>query len=340
MRVLQVMAGARHGGAEAFFTRLVPALARAGLDQHAAIRRNPARAAALRAAGVPVTELRFGGRLDLATGPRLRRLAAAFRPAIVLSWMNRASRAVPAGAYVHVGRLGGYYDLKYYRRCDWLVANTEDIADYVIDAGWPRDRVRCLPNFVADAASPPASRAELDTPEDAPLLLALGRLHRNKAFDVLIEALAALPGVWLWLAGAGPEESALRAAAARLGVAERLRFLGWREDAPALLAACDVFVCPSRHEPLGNVVIEAWAQRRPVVAAAAQGPRALIEDGETGLLAPVDDADALARAIRRLIDDPAFAAGLARAGRAAFEARFSEPVVIGRWLDFFAEVAG
>ncbi len=340
MRVLQVMAGARRGGAEAFFARLVPALARAGVEQAAAIRPHAAREEALAAAGVPVTTLRFGGPFDRITPIRLRRLAARFRPDIVLSWMNRASRAMPRGDYVHVGRLGGYYDLKYYRRCDWLVANTEDLVDHILAGGWPRARVRYLPNFVADAPAPAAARGDFDTPADAPLLFALGRLHRNKAFDVLLDALAALPGVWLWLAGEGPEAAALRARAERLGVSGRVRFLGWRDDVAPLFAAADVFVCPSRHEPLGNVVIEAWARRRPVVAAAAQGPSALIEPGASGLLAPVDDAAALAGEIRRLLDDPALAARLAEAGRRTFEARFSEPVVVRRWIDFFAEAAG
>src|SRR3546814_2771750 len=65
--------------------------------------------------------------------------------------------------------------------------------------------------------------------------------------------------VWLWLAGEGPRRRALMQQAARLGLGDRVRFLGWRDDVAALLRAADVFLCPSRHEPLGNVVIEAWA---------------------------------------------------------------------------------
>ena len=108
----------------------------------------------------------------------------------------------------------------------------------------------------------------------------------------------------------------------------------------ALLAACDMLVCPSRHEPLGNVVIEAWAHRRPVVAAASQGPRQLLRDGETGLLVPVEDADALARAMSALAADPARAAALAAAGRDAYEAGFTEAAVVQRYLDFLAAIAG
>jgi len=333
------MAGARHGGAEAFFMRLVPALAAAGLEQCAVIRRDRARAERLGAAGVGVVEVAFGGALDRASRRRFRRAIADFAPSVVMTWMNRATRHCPSGEFVHVARLGGYYDPKYYRRCDHLVANTADIRRYLIAAGWAEDRVHYLPNFVEAASAPPLPRAGLGTPEDAPLILGLGRLHPNKAFDVLLAALDRLPAAYLWLAGAGPAEGALGAMAARLGLAERVRFLGWREDVAALLAAADVLVCASRHEPLGNVVIEAWAQRVPVVAAASQGPAALITDGESGLLVPPEDAAALAEAIARVLDDPALAARLAEAGHAAFAARYSEAAVVPRYLDFFAGLA-
>lgn len=340
VRVLQAMAGAPYGGAEAFFTRLVVALDKAGLEQHAVIRRHRARAEALRAAAVPVTELGFGGRLDWWTRSAFRRAVRRFRPEVVLTWMNRASAACPRGGFVHIGRLGGYYNLKYYCRCDHLVGNTRDIVAYTVASGWPQERVHYLPNFVAAEREPPVPRESLATPGDAPLLLAMGRLHANKAFDVLLEALKTLPGVYLWLAGAGPLEAELRALAARLGVAARVRFLGWREDGSALMAAADVLVCPSRREPLGNVVIEAWAQGLPVVAAASAGPAGLIEEGVTGLLVPPDDAGSLVAQIARLVDDPALSVRLKAKGRAAFEAGYTEATVVRRHLEFLRRVAG
>lgn len=340
MRVLQVMAGARHGGAEAFFTRLVPALARAGLEQRAVIRAYPERVATLAAAGVEAVHAPFGGPLELGTLGRLRQAIAGFAPHVVLSWMNRATAACPRGRFVHVARLGGYYNPKYYRACDHLIANTEDIAAYLRGAGFPPERVHVVPNFVDDAPAPPLPRADLDTPADAPLLVALGRLHRNKAFDVLLDALARLPDAWLWLAGEGPERAALESQARRLGLAPRLRLLGWRDDVPALIGAADILVCPSRHEPLGNVVLEGFARGVPVVAAASQGPGALIETGRTGVLAPVDDVDALAGALRGLLDDRPAAAALAQAGRRTFEQHFTEAAVVRRCLTLFAAITG
>jgi len=340
MRVMQVMAGAAHGGAEAFFTRLAPALDRAGIAQQLVIRRHAERAAVLRAAGLTALEFAFGGPLDFVTGHRLNAAIKRFQPDIVLSWMNRATQFCPIGRHVHAARLGGYYTLANYRRCDHLIGNTRDICDYLIDAGWPRARTWYLPNFVDAAAAPPVARASLDTPDGAPLVLALGRLHENKAFDVLLDALAQAPGTYLWLAGAGPQGDALLAQAARLGIGERVRFLGWRDDPAALLAACDALICSSRHEPLGNIVIEAWAQDRPVIATRSQGPSALIDDGVSGILTPLDDAAALGAAIRRVTGSLDLSGTLVIGGRTAYEAGFTEEIVVSRYLEFFASVTG
>lgn len=343
LRVLQVIAGGEHGGAETFFVRLVGALARAGLEQKALVRRGRGWAAGVSSAGVPTVALGFGGALDVSTRQRFARQIEGFAPHVVLTWMSRATRFCPRQTghrrFVHVARLGGYYNLKYYRHCDHLVGNTADLVRYFRAHGWPAERTHYLPNFVDASQLPAVDRATLETPEGARVVLALGRLHRNKAFDVLLRALVRLPDVVLWLAGDGPERTRLEALAHALGVASRVRWLGWRSDVGALFAACDAFACPSRIEPLGNVVIEAWAHRAPVVAAASVGPAALIASGETGLIVPVEDDEALAGSLRVVLDTPALAARLRDAGRAAYEARFTEAAVVAEYLRFFERVA-
>jgi glycosyltransferase involved in cell wall biosynthesis len=338
MRLLQAMGGAQHGGAEAFFLRLALALQRAGQDQCVLVR-HAEHAAVLREGGIATIELPFGGMLDRATKPGFRDAIASYRPDVVLTWMSRASRLCPEGDFVHVARLGGYYDLKNYRRCHHLIGNTRDLVDSFVEQGWPAERAHYLPNFVDATRAEPIPRTAHATPDGAPLALALGRLHANKAFDVLLDAVSLVPGLHLWLAGTGDLEPALQSQAATLGIAERVRFLGWRDDVSSLLAAADFLVCPSRHEPLGNVVIEAWAAGLPVVATQSVGPRALIEDGKTGLLVPVDDASALAAAMTRVVRDPALRRRLADAGRAAYEAEFTEALIVRRYREFFAAVA-
>jgi len=342
LRILQAMAGPNPGGAEAFFVRLVRALRDAGVDQHVVVKHNAYVAQRLREADFEPEELVFGGVFDLVTTSRLRKSIARFQPQIVLTWMNRATRFCPhdakQGSYVHVGRLGGYYNLKYYRGCDHLIANTQDIVDYVTSTGWPTGRVGYLPNFVDASPAQPVARAALDTPADVPLLLALGRLHENKGFDVLLDALVDLPTAFLWLAGSGKLDDDLKTRANSLGINDRVRFLGWREDTAALYAAADLYVCPSRNEPLGNVVIEAWANGKPVVAAAAAGPASLIEDGRNGLLVPIDDASALATAIGRVLGSPDMATSLAQGGRVAYERDFTEASVVDRYMKYFEAI--
>lgn len=342
LRLLQAIAGGKQGGAEAFFVRLCGALARAGIEQRALVRRGRPWAKDIVSSGVPVVELPFGGVFDVTTRRRLGRQIDGFAPNVVLTWMSRATGFCPRPSerrrYIHVARLGGYYDLKYYRRCDHLIGNTMDLVRYMRTNGWPAERTHYLPNFVDASPLPPVSREALSTPMNARVVLALGRLHRNKGFDVLIRALERLPGVILWLGGEGTERGALETLARELGVVDRVRWLGWRNDVGALMAAADAFTCPSRREPLGNVVIEAWAQGVPVVAAASVGPAALIASGETGLLVPVDDAEALAGSLATLLDHPELAARLRAAGQSAYEARFTEAAVIAQYRAFFEKV--
>ncbi len=338
MSVLHLLGTAGDGGAETYFVDLVAALRRAGVDESCAIRRHPARRAALEAAGAPVKVLPFGGPLDIVTRTATAGFAKLTGARLAVAWMNRAARHTPKGPWARVGRLGGYYNLKYYKGFDTLVANTEDIAEWIVDQGWPAGRVRCIPNF---AAAPPVGqaldRASLDTPRSAPLLLSMGRLHEAKAHDITLQALTELPEAWLWIAGVGPQEAKLKGMAAALGVEDRVRFLGWRTDASALYRAADLCVFPSRYEPLGNVVIQAWAHGLPVVAAASQGPAALIEDGRDGLLVPIEDPAALAAGVRRLLDDSALHAAFATRGRKRVAAEFSEAAVVAQWKALFAD---
>jgi len=342
VRVAHVMAGAAEGGAEGFFERLVLAQHRQGLDVLAVIRRNAERAARLAAGGLAPAELGFGGPFDLLTGRRLRATLEGFRPQVVVAWMNRAARfargASRGAAWTLVGRLGGQYDLRYYRGCDILVANTRGLCDWIAGQGWARERLKHLPNFADDLAG--AVPAALQQPPGSRVLLAMGRLHPNKDFPTLLRAMALLPRqARLVLAGEGPERGALEALSRELGIADRVTFLGWRRDVGALLAASEMLVVPSRIEPLGNVVLEGFSAARPVVATAAEGPRELIEDGRSGLLLPIGDHAALAGAIRTLLDDPARGAAIGAAGRAAFEAHHAEAPVLAAWSLFLEAAA-
>jgi len=340
MRVLQVMAGAEYGGAEEFFTRLTIALHKTDIEQRVFIRQNNARSEHLINNGVEPIQLKFGGKFDFRTPWALKGYVKKFKPDIIFSWMNRATSMCPTeGSFIHVGRLGGYYNLKYYQNCNHLVANTKDIATYLINNGWDKDKVHYLPNFVNERRTQPMDRKKFFTPNNVPLILAMGRLHKNKAFDVLLEAIARIPNIYLWLAGDGPLREDLEAQAEKLGIKPRTRFLGWRNDPEKLFAAADLFICPSRHEPLGNVVVESWAQGVAVIAANSLGPKDLIRHGENGILFPVDDIRGLADSIRYLIDNPEVIERITTQAIEDYKNNFTEKIVVEEYLNFFERVA-
>lgn len=340
LRVAHVMAGAPRGGAELFYERLVRAQSRQpGLRVLPVIRAEPGRIGRLRASGVEPVSLRFGGALDWRTRPALRRTLRHFAPDIAVAWMNRAASRLPQGDWVSAGRLGGFYDLENYRHCRHLIGNTRGLVRWMVEQGRDPATTHYVPNFADDlrGAAPAALPAGVSPGR---VVLALGRLHRNKAFDVLIRAIARVPGASLLIAGEGPERDALEALIRAVGVADRVFLLGWRTDGAALLAASDVLCCPSRHEPLGNVVIEGFSADRPVVACDADGPCELIVPERNGLLVPREDDATLGAALARVLDDRPFAAGLARAGRATYEAEFSESVVLERWRERLTAMTG
>jgi glycosyltransferase involved in cell wall biosynthesis len=255
--------------------------------------------------------------------------------------MSRASQHAPRGDWTLVGRLGGYYDLRYYRECEHLVGNTRGIVDYLVKNGIAPARAHYLPNFVTDFAGvEPADRARFGVPEDAPLVLALGRLHPVKGFDTLIEALARLPDTYALIAGEGPERGALTALIERHHLAARVKLIGWRTDTGALLKTADLFISSSRHEPLGNMVLEAFSAQTPVLATDAEGPSEVIRDGIDGVLVPRDDPAALADAAGHLLGDVRARVRLALAARQRFAAEFSEATVTEAWLSLLHKVAG
>lgn len=340
MSFIQTVGSAANGGAEAYFIALTSAFQRAGLKQAAAIRAHPGREAALAAIGITARVLPFSKPFDFSTPGAIAALAREQDARVIIAWMNRAASLTPAGPWKRIGRLGGYYKLKNYRGFDALVGNTQDIVDWIVREGWPKERVHYIPNFAAAGVGEKLNRAELTTPDDAPLLLGMGRLHPNKAHDVSIRALAQLPDAYLWIAGDGEEEAKLKALAEELGVANRVRFLGWRDDAPALYRTADVVVFPSRFEPLGNVVIQAWAHAAPVVAAASAGPASLITDGHDAYLVPLEDHAALADRVRTILTDPLRRTALIASGLRRVEDKFSEKAIVAQWQALFDKLGG
>ncbi|MBT3395772.1 MAG: glycosyltransferase family 4 protein, partial [Alphaproteobacteria bacterium] len=163
-------------------------------------------------------------------------------------------------------------------------------------------------------------------------------LHTKKAFDILLESLALIPGAYLWIAGEGPLEAELKQLTETLGLNDRVRFLGWRTDREALLGAADVCVMPSRYEPFGTVMVEAWGAKTPLIVADADGPKRTVKPDVDAILVPMDDVQALAAAMGRLIAEPEFAKALVKGGFEHYQAKFNEDAVVKQYLEFYSAI--
>ena len=345
MRLLQAMAGEAFGGVEEFFVKCAESYEEQGVIQRTFIHQNASINARLQAANVETITLPVGGLSDWKSVPYLAKQIDIFRPNILLTWKKRATilsgqaSKFAQHCAIKIGRLDGYNNVKSFKNCDRLIGVTPDIVKFAIDGGWPADKVHFLPNFPVHEPGNKISRNLLGIPdEDTTLLLAAGRLVQEKGFDILLRAMKSLEGVFLLLAGEGDERNHLVKQAQEFGIMSKVRFLGWRGDISNLMASADIFVCSSRVEPFGIIVVEAWASRTPIIACSAKGPAWLIRNGIDGLLTPINDAESLAKSIHELIRNPDLGRNLAASGRQRFETEFSKSVVIRRHIDLFRDL--
>jgi glycosyltransferase involved in cell wall biosynthesis len=214
-------------------------------------------------------------------------------------------------------------------------------AQMTADLGWPRRKIEVIHNGVDLAAAlrprSAALRREVAGEGDEFVFLTVARLAPQKALDDLLTAASTVPDARFAIAGAGPERSRLEAQARRLGVDERVHFLGHRADVPELLAAADAFVLPSLHEGSSLALLEAMAAGKPVVATAIPGSDELVVDGQSGLLVSPRDPDALARALRRVRSEPETRRRLAETAQAR-AARFSAATTAARVMVVYDEL--
>ncbi len=189
------------------------------------------------------------------------------------------------------------------------------------------ERTSVVPNGISppDATSAQTAkvRAEFGIPDDAPLVVCVARLEREKDVPTLIAAMkhviASAPLTRCLIVGEGAERAALQAQIDRLGLGEQVILTGFRNDSIAFTAAADLFVLPSLAEPFGLAIVEAMALGRPVIAARTGGPGEIVVDGETGRLVEPSDPRMLSAAIATLNADPAMCARMGEAGRARYE---------------------
>jgi glycosyltransferase involved in cell wall biosynthesis len=207
-----------------------------------------------------------------------------------------------------------------YRAADCVLANSHEMARGLErDLGLEHDRMRVIHNPVDVPLVRKLSQEATPLAPARPYVVTAGRLEYQKGHDVLLRAFAASPAcrdLDLVIIGTGTREEALKAQAGELGIAERVRFLGFVENPWAYIAKARLFVLPSRWEGFPNIVCEALACGAPsLVTNCDFGPSEIVKHGESGWVVPVDDVDALSRSMGMLLGEPELAARLASRGR-------------------------
>ena len=235
------------------------------------------------------------------------------------------------------------------RRCaDRLVANSEATARNLL--GEEAKETTVIPNavnstFFEEDRSQRKARAAFGLSTDGPVVGVPGTLRSVKGHPFFFEAVAPVlrerPNLRVVVTGEGTDAftARLKEQIRELGIQSQVEFLGWVKDMPAFYKACDVACVPSRAESFGRTAIEAFAVGTPVVATAVGGLQDIVTDGETGMLVPYGNEEALAGAIRQLLDDPDLRQSMSREARQVGVERYHERVYKDRIASIVAETA-
>ena len=329
MKILHIIAGAEQGGAESCAVDTIRALHAAGIEQTLICRPHTAFLTLVRDCAIDHHILSFNRLLKWPQKAIINKIIKDEKPDLVHCWLNRAASFTPYQKTVPVlGWFGGYYDLKYYKSCDFFMGVTKDIVRYIGNVTMTPDRAYVGHAFGTLETMGEVKKSDYGISNKTKVVLMLSRMHWKKGVDVLIDAASKIDDVVFLIAGDGPEIEKYRAQAHALNLQRRVRFLGWCRDRLGLLSIADVCVLPSRYEPFGIVMPESWFARVPLVATKADGAKHYVNHEKDGLLVDIDDCEGLVEALQRALNDKALRAQLIKGGTKMYEKLFSRESVI------------
>lgn len=342
MHILNVMFGRGLGGIEQSFMDYSSALVGQGQQVTSLVHPKSAILPELKAKNLPVEAISNWGIWDPIATHQITRLLKTIKPDVVIAHGGRAAALLKKAAGGEVKVVGVCHNgsIRRMLQCDMLFTVTEALRQQVIQAGYDAHAVHSIPNMIS---LPDHSPSLPKTWKNPPVIGTLGRFVEKKGFVYFIEALRILQlkGVACQaiLAGDGEEAGHLKDYAQQTGVSNILTFPGWAKDKTAFFEAIDIFCLPSLEESFGIVLLEAFNHGVPVVGTECEGPKEIIERNHNGLLVPCHNAEALAAALERLMQDKPFADQLALAGYHNVETRYAMPVVAKRILHALAQPA-
>ncbi len=344
--VMQVCGGKNPGGAEAHFLRFCIELEKfENIRVVPVVRKGSWLESQFRELQITCYSLPFLGRYDLWTRYQLKTIAAKTQAKIAQCWMSRAASSMPkVRSTVNIGRLGGYYALKNFQSMDWLVGATNDLRRHIIEGGHSADQTAVIPNFV----NPPKPEVPADTArltielglQNKQVLFTPARLHPVKGLDLALTALSNLPDQYCYvIAGQGPEEAELKQQAKELGIADRVKFVGWTDNISQYCYLSDVFLVPSNHEPFGSVLLEAWSHRLPLISSDSEGAQAITTADKNALIFKRGDSDGLKKQILALFSDPTLRAKLIEQGFEEYQSQYTARSVLSRYVELYQRLS-
>ena len=335
MKILNVLGGANKGGAENFFERLSFAIEkRKNIELELLIRKNQERYDLLNKRIKKIHQIKNFYFFNPFCHKKIEDIIEEFQPNIVLSWMNRASSFLPVSdGWVNIGRIGGYYKLKNYVNCDFIITNTEDLKEYVIESGWDPNKVEYIPNFVKNNESTKTlNRSAFKE------IVCLSRFHRNKGIDILLKAMPYLKNFRLKIVGQGSEKNQYDKLIKKYSLEKNVTFYRWTNNISEFLNAADYLVCPSRHEPFGNIVIDGWAHKIPVIVSDTGGPGLLVKNNFNGIKFKNEDVFDLIDKIKFLDLNKVLQKKLIKNGYNNYKTKYSEQLIIDKYINFFEKI--
>jgi glycosyltransferase involved in cell wall biosynthesis len=315
-------------GAEMQLVRLTRRMEARGHAMPALVKHNSLALPELLHYGLRLERTAVGGKLNALAIGRIASAAKRHQVDLVQSTLSTASWwcgwLESLGGPKSVGHVQGFTSALWHRRQSHLLAVSRAVRDDLIAQGIPAERITVLYNALEESDFRPqrsraAVRAEFGAEASTPVIGSFGHLSVKKGYRELFAAiphvLKRFPRAQFWIFGHGELQTELTRTAQEGGFIQAVRFAGFRRDAADMMNAIDIMALPSHREPCALAYIEAALLGKPILACDAGGAPESVGDGETGLLVPVGDGQAVAEAILTLLENRRVADKMGQAGR-------------------------
>lgn len=268
-----------------------------------------------------------------------RILVKNYKPDIIIVHGGRASNFATTFKVSSIPVIGITHNYSYrrLRKCDYVIALTQDLRNPLVEGGYPEERIHFLPNMIT------VDQPYVTKTYHRPLIIGtFGRFVENKGFHHLILAMRQVLdqglNVKLIIGGSGEEELYLHKLVEDLGLEEVVEFVGWIENKEKFFESIDIFCCPSEHEPFGIVILEAMKYSTPIIATKSQGPSEILKDSEDALLVENRSPEKIALGITNLANDETLAKNLAQKAYIKVKEKYDLKVVAKELSKFLQSI--